>query len=125
MRKYSSYIVTVTTVCLKNLAVIALFMLLANVFKTWWISLFALLFQTFLPKRFAANIEPKIDEPYITCSFCGEVLCVKDIEHAVHREMQANDWNRFPFPNGWLNVCPHCIDQYRKLLEEFSKQDSE
>lgn len=114
--KKSHYDAAVMNICLKNAASLALFVVLAAFFHKWWIVLIAILFQTDVPHPVNV-IDPRPDSQFITCGFCGEMLLVKDIEHAVHNEMHDKGWERIPCPHGWINACPHCQEEHADEIE--------
>lgn len=124
MRKHNhEYSRAVLHVCFTNVCIIALFSLLAAVFHHWWIVLISLLFQNTLPHPIASiDLDP--DSQFLTCSFCGEILLVDNLEHSVHREMKDSDWVRLPCVHGWVNVCPYCTDRYKEVLEHLTSANS-
>lgn len=117
MKDNHEYSTSVLHVCAKNLFVIALFVLLSKAFGRWWISLFALLFQTDIPRLISAIKIPSTAQ-YVACSFCGELLLVKDVQNVVHEEMEEKGWERLPCPHGWMNVCPHCQKEHAETIEQ-------
>lgn len=122
--KDRTYAMAVLHICMKNIASLAFFILIAMSFNNWWIVLFSIAFQSRIPSPICV-VDPTIDDHYIFCSFCGEILKVKDLEHVVHDEMYVNNWKRLPCPNGWLNVCPHCSVKYDTIIERITSSRSE
>lgn len=117
MKDTHEYSIAVLHVCAKNVFVITLFVLLAHACNKWWVALFALLFQTEIPRLISAIKLPSTAQ-YVACSFCGELLLVKDVQNVVHEEMYEKGWERLPCPHGWMNVCPHCQEEHSKIIEQ-------
>lgn len=115
--KKDNFEAAVVNICLKNVAVMVIFMVLAVFFKHWWIVLISILFQTDVPHP-VSTIDPRPNSQFITCSFCGEILLVKDLQNVVHNEMEENDWERIPCSHGWINVCSHCRAEYSEEIEK-------
>lgn len=107
-------------VCIKNLLSLGVFIFAAIEFRRWWMVLFAFAFQSStktvlsdFPER-RRSVEP---EHIMSCDYCGELLFVRDVEHAVHGEMQFYGWHRIEVGGRWRNICPHCIQKYKPKLE--------
>ena len=107
----------VVNICLKNTVVLVIFLVLSIIFKHWWIILISILFQTDVPHPIS-TIDPSPDSQFITCGLCGEILLVKDYQNVVHNEIKANNWERIPSSHGWVNVCPHCREEYSEEIEK-------
>lgn len=105
--------------CLKNLAVVVLFVILAIRFHLWWLSLFSLLFQQRIKTVIDDSSESNnIESNLVRCDYCGELLYVKDIEHAVHEEFELHHWHRLEVAGKWRNICPSCVEKYRPKLDD-------
>lgn len=113
---HHEYSLSVLYICLKNFAVIMIFLYLAFRFQIWWLVLFAVIFQssvkTAIPSKEYFEASHVEISNVLTCKICGEILIVSDIENAVHREMKLNHWRRIEVAGKWWNVCPHCVDKY-------------
>lgn len=114
--KSHEFSLSVLYICLKNISTILIFIYFALRFNTWWIALFSILFQSTIRSVTSDDKDVPIEASnFLSCYCCGELLYVSDIENAVHTDMKSNRWRRINVNGKWINLCPHCVDQYVKV----------
>lgn len=94
-------ILTMTIICVKNVAVLCIFAALACIFDKWWIVLFASLFLS--------GYKTEIPRHFLVCDSCGAKGPIgNNVEEARMKAKREKWWRGVDHNGKHVDYCPVC-----------------
>ncbi len=97
---------------LYNIAVVAVFAVIAINFDKWWIVLFSLLFVFSSSTKYIHRIK---------CDSCGKSSKSASSFSEAREQAKAEGWKHYPIKdNGFFDICPDCASLYKEKPKHHS-----